>query len=139
MNHIAKTLPTLFIRYEDLVLNPVPVLTDCFRFLLNVHSIKNTIIEKRIKGVAALEIETKTIYPLKDSGLINKNADMYSDELLNEIKMILKDYNLFCGYTTIGKAKDDQTSFFAYEDGVYTANEKVQKQGYKGYNLNIIS
>ena len=122
MNNIAKEIPTFIIRYEDLILNPVPVLTDCFRFLLNVHSIKNTVIEKRIKGVAALEIESKTIYQLKDSAFMNKNPDMYSDELLDEIKMILKDYNLFYGYTTIGKSKDDQTSFFAYKDGVYTAN-----------------
>ena len=122
MNNIAKEIPTFIIRYEDLILNPVPVLTDCFRFLLDVHSIKNTVIEKRIKGVAALEIESKTIYQLKDSAFMNKNPDMYSDELLDEIKMILKDYNLFYGYTTIGKSKDDQTSFFAYKDGVYTAN-----------------
>ena len=70
---------------------------------------------------------------------MNKNPDMYSDELLDEIKMILKDYNLFYGYTTIGKSKDDQTSFFAYKDGVYTANQKLQREGYKGFNLATLS
>ena len=135
VNDLAKEIPTYIIRYEDLVNNPIPILTDCFKFLLDVRDLKNTMIEKRIRGVAALEIESKTIYPLKDSALMNKNADMYSDELLNDIKMILKDYNLFYGYTTIGKTRDDQTSFFAYKDGVFTASEKNLREGYKAINL----
>lgn len=67
VNNLAKSIPTFIIRYEDLVTNPVPLLTDCFRFLLDVNSIKNTIIEKRIRGVAGLNLSEKSIYPLKDA------------------------------------------------------------------------
>lgn len=64
---------------------------------------------------------------------------MYSEELMNDLKTILKDYNLFYGYTTIGKSRDDQTSFFAYEDGTFTANEKLRREGYKGFNLSTLA
>ena len=44
LNSIALEIPTLFIRYEDLKLNPVPVLTELFCFLLDVPSIEGTIV-----------------------------------------------------------------------------------------------
>ena len=51
MNSIAKEIPTYFMRYEDLKLNPVPALTDLFCFLLDVPSIEGTIVERRINEV----------------------------------------------------------------------------------------
>lgn len=39
-------------RYEDLVMNPVEVLTEMFEFLLEVPSLKGTVCEERIKQVA---------------------------------------------------------------------------------------
>ena len=48
IKNIANQIPTYVLRYEDLKTNPVPVLMEMFRFLLNVKSIEGTVIEKRI-------------------------------------------------------------------------------------------
>ena len=48
-----KKEPSLyfFFRFEDLLMNPEPVLKDMFRFILAEENLENTIIEKRIKDV----------------------------------------------------------------------------------------
>lgn len=51
VNKLAKEIPTYIFRYEDLVINPEPVLHECFRFLLNVPSLEGTVVEARIKEV----------------------------------------------------------------------------------------
>ena len=51
VNTISQEIPTLFLRYEDLVLNPEKELTNLFCFLLDVTSIEGTIIQKRIRTV----------------------------------------------------------------------------------------
>ena len=38
-------IPTFYLRYEDLVLDPEPVLIDLFCFLLDVASISGTVVE----------------------------------------------------------------------------------------------
>ena len=48
VNAIATIIPTYFMRYEDLRMNPKPVLEGLFRFLLDVESIKGTVVERRI-------------------------------------------------------------------------------------------
>lgn len=40
---IASEIPTFFMRYEDLKINPEPVLTDLFCFLLDVKSLEGTL------------------------------------------------------------------------------------------------
>ena len=40
-------------RYEDLRLNPEPVLMEVFRFLLDVESLEGTVVEKRIQDICA--------------------------------------------------------------------------------------
>ena len=48
VNAIATKIPTYFMRYEDLKMNPKPVLEGLFCFLLDVESIKGTVVERRI-------------------------------------------------------------------------------------------
>ena len=50
---VRHDIPVYFIRYEDLVLDPEPVLTELFRFLLSMESLEGTVIEKRIKDFIA--------------------------------------------------------------------------------------
>lgn len=52
MTTISQSIPTYCIRYEDLVSNPVAVLSEIFEFLFEVPSIKGTVCEARIKKVA---------------------------------------------------------------------------------------
>ena len=51
LNSIAEDIPTFFMRYEDLKLDPVPALTDLMCFLLDVPSIEGTFVERRINEV----------------------------------------------------------------------------------------
>jgi hypothetical protein len=44
----SQAVPTYYLRYEDLVVRPNEILEELFCFLLNVPSIKGTVIEKRI-------------------------------------------------------------------------------------------
>ena len=44
LESISNKIPTLILRYEDLVLNPEKELTDLFCFLLDVPSIEGTVL-----------------------------------------------------------------------------------------------
>lgn len=52
MSEIVDKIPTLFVRYEDLVRDPRSCLVDVMKFALGVDSIEGTIVEKRIEEVA---------------------------------------------------------------------------------------
>ena len=49
--HKKEPYQYFFFRFEDLLMNPEPVLKDMFRFILAEENLENTIIEKRIKDV----------------------------------------------------------------------------------------
>jgi hypothetical protein len=44
----AKRVPTYYCTYEQLILDPVPSMTQMFCFLMGVDSLKGTILEARI-------------------------------------------------------------------------------------------
>ena len=58
-------MPTLFLNYEMLILEPEQTLTDLFRFFLNVQTLEGTVIEKRIKDICAEGHEKRAVYKLK--------------------------------------------------------------------------
>ena len=41
---LSKEIPTYFIRYEDLVLDPEPVLTELFQFILEAQTLEGTVV-----------------------------------------------------------------------------------------------
>ena len=57
-------IPTLFVRYEDLVLNPETTLQEIFKFILDADSIENTVLQKRIKDIASNEFTGHPVYKL---------------------------------------------------------------------------
>merc|ERR1712061_212644 len=75
INKIEKAIPTYYIRYEDLRNNPIPVLVELFKFLLDAPSIEGTVVEKRIHDEAGSGNSTKAIYKLKSSSTnLNRNS-----------------------------------------------------------------
>ena len=48
VNKMSRSIPTYFMRYEDLKANPKPALEELFCFLLDVPSIENTNVQRRI-------------------------------------------------------------------------------------------
>ena len=114
-------------RYEDLIISPEKTLSEVFAFLFGVTTkeLKGTVLEKRIKGVSNLTFREKKIYPLKDERMMDKNHDMYPQSLQEDVKLLMKEYNIFYGYTTLGKPKNDLTSFFKYDEGSLTTAQKL--------------
>jgi hypothetical protein len=41
-------IPTHYVRYEELLTDPYPVLVEIFKFILNLDDLTGTIVEKRI-------------------------------------------------------------------------------------------
>ena len=58
-------MPTYWVRYEDLVLNPQPVLIELFKFMFEVDSLEGTVVEKRILDYCAKGHTAATVYKLK--------------------------------------------------------------------------
>ena len=48
LRDFAKTTPTFYVTYEELMVNPTPLFIDMFCFMFGVTSIKGTILEQRI-------------------------------------------------------------------------------------------
>ena len=67
LNNIASKIPTYFMRYEDLRMNPKPALEGLFCFLLDVPSIKGTVVERRIEDVIQPGSPQKSTYRLKST------------------------------------------------------------------------
>lgn len=67
---LKAKIPVHVIRYEDIVLNPVPVLSELCCFLLNAESIQGTKVEKYI-NLACQEKAPEVYKPRK--GIVNGN------------------------------------------------------------------
>ena len=116
INTISKEIPTYFCRYEDLRTDPVPVLNEVFRFLLDVTSIDGTVVAKRIQDVAAEGYEAKAVYKLKSTSTnLNRNAFMYSEEQIDFLRQEMKDTLYYFGYTNHPTEEND-TAFFTFND-----------------------
>ena len=89
MDNKDQGMPTLFLTYEMLILEPEQTLTDIFRFFLGVPSLEGTVVEKRIKDVCAEGHEKKAIYELKTTKQkenLSRNSHCYSDDDIAMIK-----------------------------------------------------
>ena len=99
LNDITSQIPTFFLRYEDLKLDPVPVLEALFSFLLDVDSLEGTLCQRKIREVAAGGFSTKTAYTLKSTSLnLCRNRSMYSPQLIAMMRHELKDMISFWDY-----------------------------------------
>ena len=93
------------------------MLNECFRFLLDVPSIKGTVVEKRISDISSQGFASKSVYKLKTNKQdLVRNFHMYTDTHIEELKTILADYNLFFGYARV-EDHQSNTAFFNYSEG----------------------
>lgn len=114
----SEHVPTLFITYEMLILDTEKTLTDLFRFLFDLPSLKGTLLEKRIKDVCAEGHESKAIYGLKTTAQkqnLSRNQHCYSDDDITQIKTDLRDFLHFFGYAS-HPTEPNQTAFFKFDD-----------------------
>ena len=81
MLEIAKEIPTYFIRFEDMIIEPVPVLLECMKFILDVKSIEGTIVEQRVIEKCGEANRPEPTYKLKDvDSKLCKHKEAYTDE-----------------------------------------------------------
>ena len=80
---VEPTVPTYYVRYEDLILDPRPVLLELFCFMLDVPSISGTVCEKRINDYCAQGTDTGAVYKMKEARParnLSRNAGIYTPE-----------------------------------------------------------
>lgn len=114
----AEHVPTLYITYEMLILEPEQTLTDLFRFFLNVPSLEGTVVEKRIKDTCAEGYAKKAIYELKTTNQkenLSRNKHCYSDEDIAFIKREIRELLHFYGYAS-NPMEHNPTAFFDFDD-----------------------
>ena len=73
-------------RYEELKTSPRPVLEELFCFLLDVPSIENTNVQRRIQEVTQTGFSDKQAYKLKStSSSLCRQRHMYTDAQIEYI------------------------------------------------------
>lgn len=111
-----RRMPALFIRFEDLVLNPRPELYNMMRFLLGQKDLSGTNAERRIEEVLAMGSAATQTYSLKDSTRRNNaNVHRYTEAQLGWVRDNLKEMLHFFGYARVPQGPENLTGFFAYD------------------------
>ena len=83
VNKMSRSIPTYFMRYEDLKANPRPSLEELFCFLLDVPSIENTNVQRRIQEVTKTGFSDKQAYKLKSTSTsLCRQRHMYTEAQL---------------------------------------------------------
>ena len=101
------------------MLNPAPILTEIFCFLLEVPSIEGTVVEKRIADYCAKGNQSAAVYRLKvdPASNLSRNTHMYTDAQLEQLKESARAHLYYFGYTDhpdAGRA-DEKTTFITYD------------------------
>lgn len=122
-------VPILFIRFEDLVMNPEPELHNVMKFLLGISDLTDTNALRRINEVLAMDQKATQTYSLKESTKKNNaNAHRYTTEQLTWVGENLKEFIHFFGYAKIPSDPENPTGFFEYE-----GTDKEMNRQYMGF------
>lgn len=111
-----KNVPILFIRFEDLLLDPEPSLYKMMQFLIGKKDLTGTNGERRVKEVIAKGAKaTQNVYRLKSTTLkFNSQVKNYNDEQLALVQDRLGDVIHTFGYAKSSKEPENPTGFFDY-------------------------
>ena len=93
IDKVTKKIPSLFIRFEDLVRNPEQALTDVFKFVLDRDSISGTVLERRIRELADGMKDP-------DSAECSSFSNLFLMQQKQHIESSLTNYNSFFGYNS---------------------------------------
>ena len=128
VKQLSATIPTYYVRFEDMRTEPARVLCEMFSFLYEVGSIEGTILEKRIVEKCAGGSGPKSAYKLKSTSTsLCRNAHMYTDEQMDLIRTELKDQLLYFGYFE-HPYEEHSTPFFKFE-----GHEDIHHDGFKEF------
>ena len=116
IDNIAKEIPTFYLTYEQLILEPEETLTNMFTFLLGVESLEGTVIEQRIKDSVKEGGAEKAVYQLKteeQSKNLCRQLHNYTEEDLSLMKEQLREMLFFWGYAK-HPHEENPTAFFDF-------------------------
>lgn len=114
----AAHVPTLYLTYEMLMLEPEQTLTDIFRFFLDAPSLSGTIVEQRIKEACAEGHASKAVYGLKtmkQTENLSRNKNCYTDANITFLKQELREVLHFYGFAS-HPTEENPTAFFDFDD-----------------------
>ena len=112
-----RRLPILFLRFEDLVMNPEPELIKIMRFLIDRDDLSGTNAERRIKEVLSMGEQATQTYSLKDTTRrLNANIHRYTQDQQAWVKEKMKEVLHYFGYAKLPEDLENPTGFFDYSD-----------------------
>lgn len=125
-----RQVPILFVRFEDLVLDPEPELRNLLKFLLGIRDLTGTNAERRIREVLAMDKASTQTYTLKESTRRNNaNAHRYTGDQLAWVRDHLKEMIHFFGYAKVAADPENMTGFFEYAG----SDSETSGQDYRGW------
>ena len=87
---IDSPIPVHIVRYEDLLYEPVEILTEICKFLLGIKNLNNTKLDFAIKNVCEMQIENIYFaYDVEIGSTLNNNAKNNKFFFLNKDNIIL--------------------------------------------------
>jgi len=112
-----KELPVLFVRFEDLVVNPEPQLRNIMMFLNNMTDLTGTNAERRVLEVIAKGKDATVVYSLKDNTRsLATNHKRYTKEQMSFIENEMKDVLYYFGYVKHESDPESYTQFHEFKD-----------------------
>ena len=112
-----RTVPTIFVRYEDLCNTPDVEYTNIMKYIVGLDDISGTNAERRVKEVLAKGQKSTQTYDLKDSSKkFNSSMKYYTEAQVEYCKEELKEMLYFFGYVNSSLDKTENfTGFFEYD------------------------
>lgn len=102
-----------------MIIDPEPAVTDLFCFLLDVKSIKGTLVEHMVKKVTSKgnKDANKQAYKLKaTTGRLCARRNLYSQAQQDKIDTEMRDFMHFWGYSNPPANQESVTVFANYKD-----------------------
>ena len=130
----AKHTPTFFLTYEELMVNPVPLVKDLYCFLFDVESVDGTILEDRIVSVVGQgSMQNNAAYKLKaQAGQLYRSAHLYSSDQMKLILTEAASHLQFFDYAKSPTQTGSKTQWFELEK--YDESMSNFKQHNKHYS-----
>lgn len=135
----SSQVPTYFVRYEDLVLDPAETMKGLYKFLLSAEDLSGTNCERRIDEVVAMGRDATVSYALKPTtGMLNIHTEKFTAEQIAAIKAELIDNLHYFGYTD--GVKGNKTAFYDYSDSSERTQEHLDSIfGFRRDNLRAVA
>lgn len=128
-------VPFYFVRFEDLISEPKPILEDLMKLLLNLDNLEGTNAQRRVDEVIGMGPDATKVYKLKANTKVpNKNVTLYSADQQAYIKSKLDFFIRFFDYAQYPDQPENPTGFYSFE----SSDEGQDVAGFRALNAKSI-